>query len=569
MNVLDKTLRQKCGTLYTFQDSASVKHYIQIDYNEPTSAPVSTQAYTINISLIQANDLSSIQASTIKSYANTASAFNTTYIFTGLPSVFWVDTARKYIYLNMYAGYVPGTDISGYRYQARLLYRVSYTTVADGGLLSLGNYEYMSTPGPANYIMSYMHSDQLFLCGFANNGNPVYLRAIEKNVAGSTTSWYDAAPYTDTHYHQYIIIEHRLNTNEMATLHDFNSTNAWSLGASVNSSVNRIVGHCSPTCFEQVSGDNYIAFFPGFNTNNELTPISIAWNKATNVFQIKIVPTSIQATIKTQYQDAHDDAVPYVYTFSNTTLSLSLKVLAPVVMEIATGDSGNKYLTIYNDLFNNRMRAYCTSTGVKNMVTFAISNNWQTLTHVQTTTIDSLFSLALNSNRTKLAIAEVSNISLWSFNETTYWQKSITTPGIAYYLVRKNDNSFYATTMDSDTLGDLTVTQYPERRYSNSKIIEINGNASSKQIVINLGADVYYSGTSQSKNISIDVLDNGSRSVESVTLTISSDNALFDTTPQSNITVITTSSTASTTVPLILNSPGVILISAKFTNLEV
>jgi hypothetical protein len=180
-----------------------------------------------------------------------------------------------------------------------------------------------------------------------------------------------------------------------------------------------------------------------------------------------------------------------------------------------------------------------------------------------------LFSLPLNSNRTKLAVAEAANVSLWSFNEINYWQKTITTPAIAYYLVRKDDNSFYAVTMESDTLGDLAITQYPERRYSTSRILEINENASSKQIVINLGSDVSYTGTSQNKTISVDVLDNGLRSVESVTLTISSDNAVFDTTPQANTTTIVTSSTASTSVPLILNSPGVVFISAKFTDLEV
>lgn len=568
MNVLDKNLRAKCGTLYSFQDSASVKHFVQIDYNEPILS--ASHNYTINISLVQGNDLSSIQASTIKSYSNgIITPFNPNYVYTGVPSIFWIDTTRKFIYLNMYAGYTYSADINSYQYQARLLYRVSYTTVADGGSLSLGNYEYIATPGTSLYTMSYMHADQLFLCGFGNNGNPVYLRAVEKNAAGSINSWYNAAPYTDTHYHRYIIFEHVLSNNTILTLHDFDSTTGWGLGANINDTSNRITGHCSPTCFEQVDSDNYNAFFPGFNTNNQLTPILIKWNKATNVFQPIRVPTSIQATIKNQYQDVHDDAVPYTYTFSNTTLSLSLKVVAPVVMEIVTGELGNKYLVVYNDLFNNRMRAYCTSTGVRNIVTFSITNSWYTLTHLQTASIDSLFSLPLNSNRTKLAVAEAANVSLWSFNEINYWQKTITTPAIAYYLVRKDDNSFYAVTMESDTLGDLAITQYPERRYSTSRILEINENASSKQIVINLGSDVSYTGTSQNKAISVDVLDNGLRSVESVTLTISSDNAVFDTTPQANTTTIVTSSTASTSVPLILNSPGVVFISAKFTDLEV
>lgn len=562
MNVLDKSLRTKSGTLYSFQDSASVKHFVQIDYNEPILS--ASHNYTINISLIQGNDLSTIQASTIKSYSNgIITPFNPNYVYTGVPSIFWIDTTRKFIYLNMYAGYTYSANINSYQYQARLLYRVSYTTVADGGSLSLGNYEYIATPGTSFYTMAYMHADQLFLCGFGNNGNPVYLRAVEKNAAGSINSWYNAAPYTDTHYHRYIIFEHVLSDNTISTLHDFNSTSAW------NSSVNRIVGHCSPSCFEQISGDNYIAFFPGFNTNNQLTPVSVTWNKATNVFQINIVPTSIQATIKNEYQDVHDDAVPYVYTFSSTTLNLSLKVIAPVVMEIISGELGNKYLTVYNDLFNDRMRAYCVSTGVRNMVTFQISNNWETLTHVQTTEFDALFTLPLNQDRTNLASAESTNASLWSFSEVNYWQKVFTTPGIAYYLVRKDDNSFYAVTLSNDTLSSQPITEYPERRYITSEILEISANQAELTININTGDPVSYNGSPLNKSIFVDALSNGQRVIQDVTLTIDSDQAVFVGPPEANMITITTSDTESTEVPLILNSPGAIIISAKFTDLEV
>ena len=569
MNVLDRNLREKSGTLYAFQDSANVNHFVQINYNEPSSS--SSYSYSINISLIQAEGLSNIQNSVVRNYPTSIiSAFTNNYIYNGTPSIFWVDTTRKYIYLNMYAGYIPSATIATYRYQTRLLYRISYTTTADGGSLSLSDYQYIFTPGTNFYIMSYMHADQLFFCGFGNNGNPVYIRAIEKNADDTMYGWYQTSPYTDTHYHRYIIFEHKLATDEIALLQDLDSTTAWGLGASsVNSSVNRIVGHCSPSSFQHISGDDYIAFFPGFNTNNQLTPVSIKWNKATNVFQVKLLPTNIQSTIKNEYQDVHEDATPYVPTFSNTTFNLSLKVVSPVVMEIVTGELGNKYLTVYNDLYNNRMRAYCTSTGVRNMVTFQISNDWETLTHVQTTELDALFTLPLNQDRTKLASAESTNASLWSFSEVNYWQKVSTTPAICYFLVKKDDSSFYAVTLNNDTLSSQSITEYPERRYITSEILEISANQAELTININTGDSVSYNGSPLNKSIFVDALSNGQRVIQDVTLTIDSDQAVFAGPPEANMITITTSDTESTEVPLILNFPGAIIISAKFTDLEV
>jgi hypothetical protein len=238
-------------------------------------------------------------------------------------------------------------------------------------------------------------------------------------------------------------------------------------------------------------------------------------------------------------------------------------------MEMITGDSGNKYLSIYNDLYNDRMRAYCVSTGVKNMVTFQITNNWETLTHVQTTELDALFTLPLNQDRTKLASAESTNVSLWSFSEVNYWQKVSTTPGVCYFLVKKDDSSFYAVTLSNDTLSSQSITEYPERRYITSEILEISANQAELTININTGDPVSYNGSPLNKSIFVDALSNGQRVIQDVTLTIDSDQANFAGPPEANMITITTSDTESTEIPLILNSPGAIIISAKFTDLEV
>lgn len=566
INVLDKNLRDKSGTLYPFQNTNNVKHYIKIDYLEPPSSATST--YSVSITLIEGSDLSNITNSTNKLYSNIVSPVPNTSnaLTTGLPSVLFVDTANKYIYLLMYVG-----NVSSPYSQGRTLYRVSYQTVSEDNQLSLGDYEYIAAPQLNFFYMYYMHGDNLFFCGFSNAGNPIYIRAGEKDAAGSTNSWYAAAPYTDTHNHRYIVFEHILATNTINTIHDFNATTAWGLGASVLTSANRVTGAFSPTHFEQTApgSDVYVSYFPAFNTSNQFTPIGVFWDKAANTFQFKLLPTSIQATIKNEYQDVHEDATPYVYTFSTTTINLSLKILSPVVMEIVTGELGNKYLTVYNDLYNDRMRAYCVSTGVRNMVTFQISNNWETLTHVQTTEFDALFTLPLNQDRTNLASAESTNASLWSFSEVNYWQKVSTTPAICYFLVRKDDNSFYAVTLSNDTLSSQPITEYPERRYITSEILEISANQAELTININTGDPVSYNGSPLNKSIFVDALSNGQRVIQDVTLTIDSDQAVFVGPPEANMITITTSDTESTEVPLILNSPGAIIISAKFTDLEV
>ena len=579
INVLDKNLREKSGTLYPFQNTDNVNHYIKIDYIEPDSS--STHTYNVAITLMEGSDLSNIVNSTTKLYANIISPVPNTAnsLYTGLPSVLHVDTVNKYIYLLMYVGYVPSATVTTYYAQGRTLYRIPYQTISENNQLLLGDYEYLPAPQSQYFYMLYMHGDNLFFCGYSNAGNPVYIRAIEKDATGNYSSWYNATPsYTDTHNQRYLVFEHSLTSGVIATIdafHDFNSTNAWGLGASVLASANRITGAFSPTHFEQTApgSDVYVSYFPAFNTSNQFPPIGVFWDKAANTFQFKLLPTSIQATIKNEYQDVHEDATPYVYSYpsgpSGTTISLSLKLVSPIVMEIVTGELGNKYLTVYNDLYNDRMRAYCTSTGVRNMVTFQISNNWETLTHVQTTELDALFTLPLNQDRTKLASAESINASLWSFNEVNYWQKVSTTPAICYFLVKKDDSSFYAVTLNNDTLSSQSITEYPERRYITSEILEISANQAELTININTGDSVSYNGSPLNKSIFVDALSNGQRVIQDVTLTIDSDQAVFAGPPEANMITITTSDTESTEVPLILNSPGAIIISAKFTDLEV
>lgn len=561
-NILDLILRNSnSSTLVSFEDSSNTKHYIQILIQEPSN--ISTYTYDVKILLLQANTLDNIAFSYSRTYPNTTHPLNTTYISTGVPTVFWVDTTNKYIYLHMHASY-HGSSNSYTQYKTSSLYRISYTTLADGGSLSLGAYEYINIPVPTYYSAGYLQAENLFFCGFSNNGNPVYFRACERDGNTSPTSWYYS---TETHYHRFIIVEHDLATNVVTVLHDFDSRNSWGAGPNINSSLNRITGYSSPTAFYQTSqgSDTYVCYTAGFDTTNNLRIVALFWNKATNVFQVKLLPLSNQATIKNEYQDTFDDSVPYVYSNANTTLNLSTKTLCPVILEIVKDETGVYYLSVYNELKSNRLANFCVTPATRNIVTFAISNNWETLTHVQTTPINAVLSLFSDLNKTNLFVAELNSFSIWKFDSINFWQKLQNySNSYPYFLTKKNDNSVYVVDMSSDEFQLITTTQQPERKFIDVNVYEASVlSAGSNTINLIVNENLTYEGSPITSTIQVEVRDSASQRVSTdIVIEIHSSNCTFD--DFSNIKTITTSDTDFVSVPILLNSPGLVYITSKF-----
>ena len=560
MNLDEESRNTNSGTITSFKDASNVDHMVHIIYLE--GSVTTTHTFDIKIALLEASSLDDIKASAIRTYPNTTHAISSS-MSTGLPSIYWIDTSNKYIYLQMDSGNA-GSDINSYPIHTSSLYRVSYTTRALDGSLTLGAYEYINIPTPTFFRAYHLNTAPLYYCGKSNNGNPVYIRACEKDTNASDTAWYLT---TEPHYHRYIIVEHILSTNTLNVLHDLNSTTSWSLGNNVNSSVNRITGSFSPTSFTRTAPDSdlYVSYFPGFDTSNNLRIIGLFWNKQTNVFQIKLLPLSNQASIKTAYEDGFDDAIPYVLAFSSTSINLSLKHICPVRLEIIKDSSNNYYLSIFNEFLSNRYLGFSSTAATKNIVTYAISNNWETLTHVQTAALNAIMSFFPDPERNNLFVAESTSLSRWQFNPTTYWQKLSNTPSIyPYFFSKKTNDSVYVVDMGSDEFQLLTTTETPERKFIDVKIYETSISSTTSN-TINLVTDqtITYSGSPVDSTLQVEARDStGVRIATSVIIDINSSNCTF--------ADITTTKTVTTLAQdyldlgLILNAPGVVYISARF-----
>lgn len=560
INVLDESLRNSnTGTISTFKDSANVDHMVHIVFLEN---PISSNYnFDIKIILMEASSLDNITDSITKVYSNTTSPLNSS-IKTGTASILWIDNVNEFIYLYVDVGLVS-SSLSGLHTSS--LYRVAYTTKSTSGMLSLGDYEYLNVLTPTYYSMYHLHSAPFYYCGKSNNGNPVYIRACEKDANTSDGVWYSSA---ETHLHRYIIVEHVLSTNTMTVLYDVNSTTSWGLGSNISSSVNRVTGMFSPTSFIQTdpSSDVYVSYFPAFDTTNNLRIIGIFWDKSTNVFQIKLLNLSNQADIKTLYQDPFDDAVlPYATSNSNTSISLSLKHIAPVKLEIIKGNDGNYYLSIFNEFLSNRYLAFSTSPVTKNIITYAISNNWETLTHVQTTPLNAIMTFFPDANRNNLFVAENNSLSIWQFNPTTYWQKLSNTPNVyPYFFSKKDDNSVYVVDMGSDEFQLIATTEQPERKFIDVNVHEVSVlSAGSNTINLIVNENLTYEGSPITSTIQVEVRDTSSQRVSTdIVIEIHSSNCTFD--DFSNIKTITTSDADFVSIPILLNSPGLVYITSKF-----
>lgn len=562
-NTLDKTIRDtNSGTVFSFKDTSNVDHLIYISFQE--ASVTTTYTFDVKIMLLEASQLDNIAASAVRTYTNTAHPLNTTYISTALPSVIWVDTTRKFIYLNMSAGYI-GSNVSFDSYKTTSLYRVSYTTRAVDGTITLGAYEYINIPTPTNYLISYLSSDNLYYCGLSNDGNPIYIRFCEKDAATTVTTWYLAPP--ETHFHRFIIAQHNLTTNVVTVLYDLDSRNSWGAGPNINTSLNRVTGFSSPTAFTQTASgsDLYVSYSAGFDTTNNLRIVAFFWNKATNVFQIKLLPLSNQATIKNEYQDTFDDSVPYVYSNSNTSLSLATKSICPVTLELIKATSGDYYLSIFNEFKSNRLLAFCPTAATRNIVTYAISNNWETLTHVQTATLNAIMAFFPDPDRNNLFVAESTSLSRWQFNPTTYWQKLSNTPNIyPYFFSKKTNDSIYVVDMASDEFQLLTTNELPERKFIDLKVYETSiSSVASNTINMLTDQTVVYSGSQVASTLQVEARNSaGARIATSIIVDINSSNCTFsDTTTSKTVTTLTEDYLD---LGILLNAPGVVYITARF-----
>ncbi len=563
--VMDSPIRNNTGSLFSFEDSAGVKHFVL----SPTAQEVYVSenvAATKYISLVQGESMQSAVASVRISFTTVAPTgiSNASYYFlSDYVQPFYVDTVNKRIFCFAHYrwGYTTNTNVDSILYQSVVYF--SYTTVADGGSLSISGPSHLfiptTTPQPGATIG---YTQQLHFLGESGDGQLMFMQTSENAATPSLVAngcyWQGATnAWNKNDNHRMLFYKFDKASLTRTTAADLSGSDY----LADTSRVKRYSGNVCNSTFvaSPIVGEDdiYYAYSLAFSatTLSEATFIRIKWDKSDDSFSLS--EFTVDSPLSTYYNDVIGQytsiATDIPYTAAGFNISLAVLISATNLV-LSKTPAGQYVLSVFSTLGS----AYSigkVSANNSNLVSYLIDDSdFASGTFLQSVNAGSVYSYVTgNEDNTELLTISNSSIDTWGLGAGG-WSLTSRTNGLFTGFGKDTLGRYWAVSVDGDAATNHLTSLHTVLP------------SVAQQVVVSFADDsISYAGTTLNKNLIVNAYDDaGNRVVTDVTLKLTGANAVFSSNGARTLSV-ETSDAADTTVGLTITGAGFINVSASFT----
>lgn len=562
--VMDASHRHNTGSLFSFEDSAGVKHFVL----SPTAQEVYTTenvAATKYISLVQGESMQSAVASVRISFTTVAPTgiSNASYYWlSDYLQPFYVDTVNKRIFCFAHYrwGFSSNTAVDSILYQTVVYF--SYTTVADGGSLNISGPTHLFVPTTTTQPGATIgYTQQLHFLGESGDGQLCFMQTSENAATptlvangchwqGTTTSW------NKNDNHRMVFYKFDKASLTRTTAADLSGSDY----LADTSRVKRFSGIVCNSTFvaSPIAGETniYYAYSLAFSatTLSEATFIRIKWNKTNDSFSLS--EFTVDVPLSTYYNDVIGQYTSIATDIPYTTagLNISLAALISATNLVLSQNSAGQYVLSVLSTLGSSFSIGKVSAKNSNIVSYLIDDtDFANGTFLQSVNAGSVYSyIAGDTDHSELLTITPSSIDTWSLGAGG-WSLTSRNNGVFTGFGKDSTGRYWAVSVDGDASTNHAMSLHT-----------VIPSAAQRVVVSFADSSINYAGTTLNKNVVVNAYDEGGARVETtVILKLTGGNATFTSNGARTLSV-TTSAAADTTVGLTIVGAGLINISASF-----
>lgn len=562
-NTMDKTLREKTGNFFSFEDSSGKVHYLVQSMGSGFSVLYSS--CNKRVVLVQGNSLQNPEASVAYDYSDipTNVTGNTYYNQQDFIHPFYVDTVAQRIFC--FSDYKSASSTYTYdwmRHQHIMYF--NYTTVADGGTLAITGASYLAAlPRPGTTPGLHISDPyQYHFCGLANDGSMLLMMTSENDASLTALTvngsrWNGTAVgWNKSGNHRMVFFKIDTTSLGSTTLADLSGSSFLADPAKVR----RYSGQVANSVFQQspIAGEGsiYYAYSVAFHETNisDATVFRIKWDKTDDSF------TLAEVNLSAPLQDYFHDAIgrwtslvtdlPFNSTGWYNLVAIQQTTLNVVLSKTAGGDFT---LSFFNTLGGSFGVSRAT-TKMGNLVTYQLdSSDMLTATFAASQAMSSIYSYTVgDEDCNELMFITNSGIETWKVG-VGGWSDTSRIGGKFLGFGKDSVGRYWALGLEGTDSQDHFITLH-------SLIPSL-----AQQMVITFeDSSINYAGTTLSKNVLVSAYDeSGARVAVNAVLKLTGGNAVFTSNGARSLS-INTSDAGDTTVGLTITGAGFINVSASF-----
>jgi hypothetical protein len=559
---LDKAQRAITGNIFRFEDSAGQPHSVICDFGLEPATVATTRITTTNVSyitLVQGDGLTGPSVSVALSELTNS----TLYMVIHEMKPLFVDAANKKIYFMTEGRWAGGASYYAHGHPIALGY-LTYTTVGDGGSLSLGSTftqinPSIGTTGEASYTVS----RQLFYFGQSSVDGSHIIGVRNQNTNGNsggqyTTNvprWHSAA-YLYIQNHAWYINKINPTTNAVTLIATLTPVD---LGFANVAPISRYA-ITWPTHFEPspIAGEESVkySYCFGFNARGT-TPRStqiyaLKWDTATDTFTNALCTTDIN--LINNYEDPIDLYDSTAVTTPNYEFLFNLLAQGTVVT-LTNDGNGGLFLSFHYE-FNGPYGVGFNGGKTTNWVSYEIdTSDMLTLTHHSTVAIPDVYkSIHTNADCTEMMVIRNGSASVVSWSNAG-WIVSANKTGNFVGVTKDHNDNYWCLGLVGDPTADSTW---------NFTLDLLNPTLPNAVTVRFEDSSISYAGLDLTRNILVSAYNTAGERVETnCTLKITGNSATFQANAARVLSVITSDS-EELVVPITIVGPGFVNVSASF-----
>jgi hypothetical protein len=543
LNLEDGSVTNRTSTMYSFEDSSSNKFNLILFHKLYNSSYpfLSTTHYIF----IEGDDFSNPNALSSGTLISPSASVNNNNQHHSGVSVYYVDTANKYLYFHARG---TGSTSASYRtqYYKSEVYRASYTTNVNDGTLAIGALSKILATNHGSGTQGFIEAACFYYGGKNNDNTLMFFEYNETDTARATAT--TAVKSSDL----LVAESYNVSSGSTSTVATLTTSNLTTPSVAAKPMMRPRPSQFYNSTIEG-EGNVFYSYYPCCDNSDVITFIRTKWDKSANSSAGSVAIANCTMTygsgIASDYiapSDLHNNT-DSVGTRSNTFIT----------------KTGSDYHLHYLPSYGNSTNIARNSSTSRNLVTYTINaSNWSTLTYHSSIQVDSLEFIHLNNNRNKIAVISPGFCKIYTWNDG--WSETASEGGTFIGITQDAAGRLFGLDGSANIANESADALDSSYYFIEHKVKLISDTLPNTVSIVFANENLTYSGSNVSSSIAVNAYNSSSaRIAKSVVLKIDGANAQFTSNSSKTLTA-TTSSSADTTVGLTITGPGPVTISGSF-----